>query len=95
MAWILQVPNREASLTRELRGALFVPYLTNLETTKYRSTLYHQRPTRVFLQSRGQSQRDTCQRQRPITARHVSTSEANHSMTRVNVKIKLETLFYK
>ncbi|KAB2597328.1 hypothetical protein D8674_000248 [Pyrus ussuriensis x Pyrus communis] len=38
VTWICQVPNREAFLTRELRGALFVPYLTNPETTEHRST---------------------------------------------------------
>nr|CBL94147.1 hypothetical protein [Malus domestica] len=43
----------------------------------------------------GQSQRDTCRHQKPIIARHVSTSKANHNTTRVNVKMKLETLFYK
>lgn len=95
MAWILQVPNRGASLTRELRGALFVPYLTNPETTKHRSTAYRQGPTRLFLQPGGQSQHDTCRYQRPITAQHVSISEANHNTTRVNVRTKLETLFYK
>ena len=75
MAWILQVPNREASLTRELRGALFVPYLTNPETTEHRSTLYRQGPRRVSLQPGGQSQRDTCQRRKPITIQHVSMSK--------------------
>ena len=95
MAWILQVPNREASLTRELRGALFVPYLTNPETTEHRSMLYHQGPRRVFLQPGGQSQRDTCRHQKPIIAQHVLISEANHNTTRVNVRMKLETLFYK
>ncbi|KAM1225718.1 hypothetical protein ACFX13_045152 [Malus domestica] len=85
MAWILQVPNRGVSLTRELRGALFVPYLTNPNTTEHRSTLYRQRPRRVSLQPEGQSQRDTCRHQKPIIARHVSTSEANHNMTRVNI----------
>ncbi|KAM2767234.1 hypothetical protein COP1_023056 [Malus domestica] len=47
MAWILQVPNRGASLTRELKGSLFVPYLTNPETIEHRSTLYCQGPKRV------------------------------------------------
>ena len=95
MAWILQVPNRGASLTRELRGALFVPYLTNPETTEHRSTLYRQGPRRASLQPGGQSQCDTCRHQKPITARHVSTSEANHNTTRVDVRTKLETLLYK
>ena len=95
MAWILQVPNREASLTRELNGALFVPYLTNPEITEHRSTLYRQGPRRVSLQPGGQSQRDTCRYKKPIIARHVSISEANHNTTRVNVRMKLETLLYK
>ena len=89
MAWILQVP------TWELKGALFVPYLTNPETTKHRSTAYRQGSTRLFHQLEGKSQRDTYRYQRPITAQHVSISEANHNTTRVNVRTKLETLFYK
>ena len=75
MAWILQVPNRGASLTRELRGALFVPYLTNLKTTEHRLTLDNQGPRKVSLQPGGQSQRDTCQHQKLITTRHVSMLE--------------------
>lgn len=85
VAWILQVPNRGVSLTRELRGALFVPYLTNPETTKHRSTLYRQGPTSVPLQPGGQSLLDTCQDQKPIRAWHVSTSRTTHNMTHVNV----------
>ena len=95
MAWILQVPNRGASLTRELKGAVFVPYLTNLETIEHRSTLYRQEPRRVSLKPEGQSQRDTCRHQKLIITRYVSTSEVNHNTTRVNVRMKLETLFYK
>ncbi|KAM0969980.1 hypothetical protein EV2_018600 [Malus domestica] len=59
--WILQVPNRGVSLARELRGALFVPYLTNPETTEHRPTLYCQGPRRVPLRPGGQSLLDTCQ----------------------------------
>ncbi|KAM1649269.1 hypothetical protein ACFX14_010564 [Malus domestica] len=80
---------------RVLRYLLFVPYLTNPETTEHRSTLYRQGPRRVSLQPEGQSQCDTCRHQKPITARHMSTSEANHNTTCVNIRTKLETLFYK
>ncbi|KAB2634875.1 hypothetical protein D8674_038073 [Pyrus ussuriensis x Pyrus communis] len=38
--WIFQILNREAFLTRELKGALFVPYLINPKTTKHQSTSY-------------------------------------------------------
>ncbi|TQE07067.1 hypothetical protein C1H46_007335 [Malus baccata] len=57
--------------------------------------LHHQGPRRVSLQPGGLSQSDTCRHQKPIIARHMPTSEANHNMICVNVRTRLETLFYK
>ncbi|TQD83930.1 hypothetical protein C1H46_030513 [Malus baccata] len=76
---------------------LFVSYLTNPETTE-NSQRYTVKDPKEFpsnheanhsathVEIRSQSQRDTCQHQKLIITRHVSTSEVNHSATHVNIK---------
>ncbi|KAM1203822.1 hypothetical protein ACFX2J_019596 [Malus domestica] len=59
LIWMMHDKALMQLLTASL--SLFVPYLTNPETTEHRPTLYCQGPRRVPLRPGGQSLLDTCQ----------------------------------